>query len=194
MQPVISVEQAVKDLRHEFRNLTNKEFNTGVARAINHSLAKGRTKANRSIGEEYAIDPADVKAHLRVVRANRSTLTGYVGASGGPIPIRKFPHFETKKGVLVEIRKGQLKMIPSAFVQRMPNGSLGVFGRGRYQGKDFAFRNRRQRKNGNDLEINQITTISVPFAFNGNDTMQKTNNVLDTSVLNRIVHELKRMK
>ena len=194
MQPVISVEQAVKDLRHEFRNLTNKEFNTGVARAINHSLAKGRTQANRSIREEYTINAADLRAHLKVVRANRSTLTGYVGASGGPIPLRKFKHRQTAKGVSVEIRKGSSKIIPSAFVQVMPNGSLGVFARGRYQGKGFAFRDKRARKKGNDLEINQLTSISVPFAFNGDDVMEKTNNVLDSNVLNRIVHELKRMK
>jgi hypothetical protein len=194
MQPVISVQQAVKDLRKEFVDLTNKEFHTGVARAINHTLAKGRTASNRKIRETFTITAADVRKNIRVLKATSTKLVGYVGAEGAPIPIRRFKYRPTAKGVNVEIRKGQTKHIRSAFVQTMPNGVVGVFARGRYQGKEFGFRSKRVRKKGNDLEINQLTSISTPFAFKAEEVLSAVNDTLVSSIPDRIVHELKRMR
>ena len=48
---------------------------------------------------------------------------------GRRIPLTKFPHRQTKRGVSVEINRGQRTLIKGAFVATMKSGHKGVFRR-----------------------------------------------------------------
>jgi hypothetical protein len=203
----INVEQAVKDLRREFRDLTNQEFNTGVARAINHTLAKAKTASSREIRAVYSVPASYVNKALTIRKANRAQVYGFVIAQGRPIPIKVFKPRQTKEGVSVLIKKGNRQLIRGAFIATMGSGHMGVFARGTYQGGDFSFRRKRIRAAGgyryvngkaqpvtNDLSINELTTVSIPTAFSNNVVLNNLAKTIEQSFPDRLMHELTRLR
>lgn len=203
----VTVENAVQELRKEFRDLTNAEFSKGTARAINHTLSKVKTASSKEIRQVYNLMARDVNQALTVRRAYPTELTGMVIAEGKPIPLRRFNPRQTKEGVSVIIKKGSRVLIKSAFLGTMPNSSTGVYARGRYQGKDFAFRHQRIKQAGgyknvggrfqpvnNDLNINQLTSLSIPRAFAQSVVINALKKQIETEFPKRMVHELMRMR
>lgn len=205
----ISVEDAVKGIRREFRDLTNQEFNTGVARAINHTLGKAKTSASREIRAVYNISAKDVNSTFSLKRASRSIPVGQVISQGKPVPLMKFKPSQSTEGVSVLIRKGSKQIVKGAFIATMASGHTGVFARGTYKGGggDFNFRHKRIRKaqgytlrNGkyqpiqNDLSVNELTTVSVPKAFSSRVVLSALAKTIEESFPDRMVHELSRLR
>ena len=205
----VSVEQAVKDIRREFRDLMDAEFNTGVARAINHTAAKAKTASSKEIRSIYNISAKDVNKSFDIRRANRAQLYAYIVSTGKPIPVHNFKPIQTKEGVSVLIKKGNRQLIKGAFLATMASGHKGIFARGTYKGGkgDFVFRNKRIRKAGgyalkngryqpinNDLNINEITTVSVPRAFSNQVVLRNLSNTIDREFPARMMHELSRIR
>lgn len=203
----ISVENAVRDLRKEFKDLTNAEFNKGTARAINHTLGKVKTASSKEIRKTYNILARDLSKALSVRRANQTMLTGYVIAEGRPLSLKRFNPRQTRSGVSLVIKKGSRVEVSSAFIATMSSGHQGVFARGRYQGKDFAFRHNRIKKAGgyknvggrfqpinNDLNVNELTTVSVPRAFANQQIIGILKQQIESEFPKRLVHELMRMR
>lgn len=205
----ISVEQAVKDIRREFRDLTNQEFNTGVARAINHTLGKAKTASSKEIRATYNMSAKDVNQTFSLKRAWAKNLEGAVVSQGKPVPLMKFKPSQSTEGVSVLIRKGSKQMVKGAFIATMASGHVGVFARGTYKGGggDFNFRHKRIRKvqgytkvGGrwqpiqNDLSVNELTTVSVPKALSNRVVVDALARTIEESFPARMVHELSRMR
>lgn len=203
----VSVEQAVKNIRKEFRDLTNQEFNTGVARAINHTLAKAKTQGSREIRQVYAIAAKDLSQAITLRKANQAQMYGVVIAAGKPIPLKKFKPIQNKDGVSVIIKKGQRQQIKSAFLAAMPSGHTGVFARGAYKQNGYAFRHKRitpaggyKQLNGrwqpiqNDTPINTLNTVSVPLAFSQDIVIRAVAKKLEEDFPARMMHELSRIR
>jgi hypothetical protein len=204
----VSVEQAVKDIRKEFRDLTNQEFNTGVSRAINHTLAKTKTAASKEIRAVYNVPAKYVGRGLTVRRANRAQVYGYLIAEGKPIPLSVFKPRQTKEGVSVLIKKGNRQLIRGAFITTMSSGHSGVFARGAAKaGGGFQFRHKRTRpaggyalKNGryqpivNDLSVNELSTVSIPKAFSHNAVLTSLKRTIEEEFPKRMMHELLRVR
>jgi hypothetical protein len=205
----VSIEKAVHDMRSEFRDLMNAEFNTGVARAINHTIAKGKTASSKEIRQVYNITAKDVGQSLSIRRANKAQLYGSIIAQGKPLPIYKFKPSQGKYGVSVLIKKGNRQLVKGTFLATMASGHVGVFARGTYKGGkgNFNFRNKRIKpaggyalKNGrmqpvnNDLNVNEITTVSVPRAFANKVVLRNLASQLETEFPARMMHELSRIR
>ncbi len=203
----ISVEDAVKSMRREFRDLTNQEFNTGVARAINHTLGKAKTASSREIRSVYSITAKDVNQALTVRKASPAIMYGMVIAAGKPIPLKKFKPIQNKEGVSVIIKKGKRQLIKSAFLTTMPSGHTGVFARGSYKQGGYAFRHHRVKPAGgykqvngrwqpiqNDTPINTLNTTSVPLMLSQNVVLNALSKKIQEDFPTRMVHELRRIR
>jgi hypothetical protein len=203
----VSVEDAVKSIRREFRDLTDAEFNLGVARAINHTLAKVRTASSKEIRQVYNISAKDIRQALTIKRASSNQPYGFVIASGKPIPLKQFKPRQTKDGVSVIIKKGNRQVIKSAFLATMGSGHQAAFARGQYGSGSFAFRRKRLRKAGgyslkgnryqpntNDLSITELTTISTPLAFANSVVLNNLAKKVEDEFPARMVHELGRIR
>ena len=94
------------------------------------------------------------------------------------ISLNVFDPVETKKGVELEIKRGEKQTIAGAFMGIMPNGGYGVFGRGNYKGGKFDWRKKRivpggkshkvngtRRPEKNDLTINNLKSVSAYTSF-----------------------------
>lgn len=93
-------------------------------------------------------------------------------------------------GLMVEIRKGQSGIIPSAFLMQNKGGAIWA-GRGRYNGQfNFEWRNQRVTKTGNDLPVNKLLTVSI-YAGAINKTVQTgAEPKITERYMNRLEHNL----
>lgn len=203
----VSVEQAVKEMRREFRDLTNQEFNKGVARAINHTLGKAKTASNREIRTIYNISAKHVNEAFKVKKAGPAELYALLIAQGKPLPLRIFKPVQNSDGVSIMVRKGQRQTIKSAFLTTMPSGHTGVFARGSYKQGGYNFRHKRITPAGgykqvgnryqpinNDTPINTLTTTSVPLMFSQNIVINALSKKIVEDFPTRMVHELSRIR
>lgn len=202
-----SVQEAVDKIRKEFRDLTNDEFKLGVARAINHTLAKTKTASSREMRMVYAISAKDVNKALSIRRANSGQLYGFIIAQGRPIPLKNFKPRQTNAGVSVMIKKGMRTTVKGAFMPTMPSGHTGVFARGKYTKSDFSFRHQRTRAAGgyklvngrwrpiiNDLEISEVSTLTTPKMFSNTVVMNNIFKQIEQDFPTRMMHELLRIR
>jgi hypothetical protein len=200
----VSVEDAVKDIRREFVDLTNGEFNKGVARALNRTIQQSKTKSSKEIREIYNILARDISATMSIKRASSSSLESELRSEGTLLSIRKFAPRKTVDGVSIMIKKGNRINIKGAFISDASKLNGGVYARGKYQGKDFEFRNTRTKAAGgykkvggrfqpinNDLAIDRLKTLSVPQAMAHNSVLNALSTQISDDFPKRLVHELK---
>lgn len=203
----VDTSQAVKEIRKAYFDLSNEEFNKGVYRAINHTTAKAKTFAARHLTKEYNISYKLSNTHFSTSKAYLNKLNGAVVAQGKPLALDEFKPRQTKEGVLVTIKRGNRVLVRSAFISTMSNGKTTVFGRGKYDAGKFQFRKERTREAGgykvvngrwqpvnNDLEINKLSSISIPKAFSMPSTIGPTIDVMEQEFQKRLVHELTRIR
>lgn len=189
----IDIKSAVNDLRKEFSEFRPYKFNRAVARAINHTVAKSRTKTSRDIRSLYKVKSKELKQALSTPKATAISLSGALKAIGRPLPIFAFGARQTKKGVTANIM-GARKLIRGAFIATMTNGHKGVFARGKYNGYSFAFRDKRVKKTGNDTPINELTTSSVPKMMENTTILNEVIKGMETQFTPRLAHELAFMR
>ena len=160
----IDVTESVKELRRRYADIDG-DINKQIAQALNHTARKARTAVSRNVRAKYNIKAKDVKAALRLGYATSNNLETFVEAKGRALPLRAFPHRQTKQGVSVSIMRKR-HVIKKAFIATMRSGHKGVFARGRYGRGKFGFRYKRTEKSGkNDLQINELYTTSIPSAM-----------------------------
>lgn len=200
----ISVEQAVKDLRREFVDLTNGEFNKGIARSINRTLSGTRTTASKEIRAIYNLSAGDVRKSMSVDRAKATALTGKLKSEGRLLSLTKFKPVMTSDGVSIEIKKGHRTTIKGAFTSPASKLNGGIYARGNYVAKDFQFRHQRVRPAGgykkvgnrmqpvnNDLAIDKLRTLSIPQTLQNKTVLTVLSKKMEEDFPKRLVHELK---
>lgn len=183
---------AIQEIKKGFKSLNAREINLGIARALNHTAAKSKTASSKEIREYYSIKTRYIARAIKVDKANRQNLAAAVIATGRPLPLAAFPFRATKKGIAVKIRKEYTKL-PGAFKATMASGHTGVFARGHYNKKDFAWRNKRIKKSGPDLPITELTTISIPGAFMHSNVINTLKQKVNKDFGPRLFHELSRI-
>ena len=198
----INVQDAIRKLRNEFADMTGANFRVAVARAINHSIAKARTTSTKAIRGRYKVRSSDIKGKMRVNKSTRSNLTATIALSLRPMPAYAFGARKTKKGVSVNIT-GRRKVIRGAFIAQMASGHKGIWGRGQYDGKDFAWRKQAakqadrkpSKKTGkpSDLPIEEIVTASPFSMITHKAVADQVATQLNNDFPARLLHELRRM-
>jgi hypothetical protein len=203
----VNVKDATLKLRKAMEGLSREETAKAAARAINHSLAKGKTAASKNIRDTYRISAADVSADTQIQRATPQNVTGYIKANKQTLSLSKFnPVYQrgnviTKNvggkkggfasnktrrkgtGVTVEIIKGQKVRLPSAFLMLFKSGKGSVFARGEYGSDGFQFGKER-------LPITKLNTKSVYWAMLNEGVSAKTGAELGPMYQERLHHEL----
>ena len=185
----IDIRQAVKKLAHLTDQLSADKVALGTARAINHTLAKGKTAASKEIRSVYNIKASYVGKAISITKSSRTTLEGTINISGSPMPIMAFSPRQTQKGVAVTIKRGNRKLINRAFIRRMKSGHIGVYARGEYESNSFAFRKKRIKKVGADLPIEELKTTSIPSAFTTQTIITAVATKLEADLGKRLEHE-----
>jgi len=158
------VDQTLRDLSGERVNVLK-----AAVRSLNRTADQVRTAGVRSIAQEMGLKQKVVRDGLRVVRANRRTLTSIVVATGQAIGLINFRAHKMGAGVLVTIR-GERTLFKGAFIATMPGGHRGVFRRRNFSDgfiKKRIFGNR--KANLHSVKIRELWGPSIP------DTMAQTN-------------------
>lgn len=181
----IIVKDAVNAMRREFSKLTSSQFNLGVARAINYVAAKAKTKASKDIRSVYKIRAKDLSKSISVKKATKTTLTGFIVATGSPLPLVAFSARQTKTGVSINIM-GTRKVVKRAFITTLKSGHKGVFARGEYGNPKFIFAKPR-------LPITELTTVSVPKSFMSEKVITAMEKQILLDFPDRLRHELQRI-
>jgi hypothetical protein len=191
----INVRKAIADARREFSDLNDKSIAVGIARAINRTLEQSKTAARREIQTVYKIRARDVNRAMIIRRAVARQIAqhGMLLAQGVKLPLIGFGARQGKRGVSVNVM-GTRKLVRSAFITNMPSGGRGVYARGVYNGNEFQYRNKRLRKNGNDLPITQLTSVSVPKAMSHNTVLKHLADTINQKFPQRLTHELMRKR
>lgn len=190
----INTKQATAEIRAEFRDLSDDNVRLGIARAINHTIKKGKTASSKAIRRVYAAQAKYVNRALSLRKSTRVTLTGEIIAASKPLPLMAFRPYQRKAGVSVTIKRGRRKLVPGAFIQTMPSGHRGVFARGKYGPRNFIFRKKRLRPYPeHDLPITELNTLSVPKAYQQASVARIVRGQINTDYTGRLLHELKRL-
>lgn len=204
----IQTSQAAADLENKLKALYPPDAHRSISRAINHSIAKANTQANREVRSIFNIALKDMndKNNKIVKNSSPDTLTGTINASQNPLSLSKFNPIwvrsnrhvlkrgkgfkmtgkakkNSNEGVSVEIIKGKRVNIPSAFILFNKGGSP-VMARGVYEGTSgFNFGKAR-------LPINKLNTKSVFFALANDKVEKKMKDSINVFYPERLLHEL----
>jgi len=116
------------------------QVSTAAARAINRTLPLARKRERQAIAARYNLKLSEINRHLVLRRASarKGKLSGEVAARGKRVPLIRFkggtkrPFSEMRNRPRVGARakvltQGRLKIIPGAFVARMPSGYVGIY-------------------------------------------------------------------
>lgn len=150
-----------------------------------------------------------------VKRANVNKLEAMVQASSAFTPLSAFNPVETKPnavrtkrtngryssiklkrvkqgntGVTIEIKKGSRQRLPSAFLLATSATGMTVMARGAYEGRNFTWRNKRIKREGNDTPLAALNTVSVYKAAITPDVQQEVNRQTERTFTTRLLHEL----
>lgn len=134
-----------------------------IVRALNKTATTVRAEASKEIRKDYNLKAKVIKDQITINRANRTTLTAVIVASGKPIPLIEFEarptatHTGGRRGsnVTVKVKRRRL-VVRDAFIATMPGGHVGIFKRTGKFGR---------RKNPRLERIKQRFSISLPTAF-----------------------------
>lgn len=166
-----------------FDNLKNgnKKIEKAVYFAKKRALQSAKTEMQRDIVKTYDTTQKAIRD-----RINLNVDEGEILVKGSPIRMFKFkvtPRSPRRQLVTVSIKRDK-KTLPNAFVQRLPNGTVGVFER-----KNLVF----DRNDKDRYKIRQLYSVSVA-------QMAGDSNVIDGAIKRaqivfneRMEHEMERM-
>lgn len=201
----LSIKSDIDKLRSEFDALSADSFQRAISKAINRQLTPSKNLAIRDICRIYNIPEATLKEKtmMTLKYSGRTNLTGQIMVNTKPLSLNVFDPVETKEGVELEIKRGEKTVIKGAFLQIMPNGGYGVFGRGEYDAGKFDWRHERviaggksitvkntRRPEKNDLSINNLKSVSAYTSFIKPAVLTALENRLNEQLPKRLALEL----
>jgi hypothetical protein len=101
-----------------------------LRRAGSTALRDMRSELSKRVRARKRIKAAAIREALRLRRAQGSDIDAMewaIDVSGKAMRVADYPHRQTKRGVSVEINRGQRSLIRGAFVATMKSGHKGVF-------------------------------------------------------------------
>lgn len=161
-----------------------------MSRAINNSLAKGKTRMNRLILSMYELDREDVKEHTRIVKCYPGDLEkGCIEAASRRLTSYHFPfepgtytsqagisNMQDRPKAAITIKKEQKKALPHAFIvnpAKLRNHYTILW---RRKGKD----------------IMPIRTISIAQMASNEKVYEQVMKVMEETYQKRLVYHLNR--
>lgn len=122
----ISLSSNIKSVMLEFQANATEQVQATV-RALNKTADQAKVQASRMVRDAgYQLKISDIKAAMRIKRANGDRLSVSIVTNGRPVPLIKYGARQTSKGVSVNVLNGR-KVIKEAFIATGPGGRMGVF-------------------------------------------------------------------
>lgn len=154
----VNVSNDAAAFRAAVERARTRDMNRAIAIALNRTAEAVRVEASRRITAVYRVGRDELKRAFTIRKAWQGNLRTIVYANGRPLNVSAFGARQTKRGVSVEIRRGQRKIIPGTFFMKVPNNSYrGVFER--------KFISGRSGKRWGRLPVRAVTTVDVPGLF-----------------------------
>jgi hypothetical protein len=193
MSVTLDLTSNIAPVAARFSALTRKIEEQATVRSLNRAIVTARATAAREIAKEYpGIKIAKTKEAMKTINATRGKPEAMLRVQGARLPLIDFVagrvslsgvNFVRRRGKLrvssvakqtegIRVRiKGQIKLIPHAFIAMTKSGHIGVFVRA-YSSKstsDMKFRfgkdSRIKPWPSHDLPIAELTTLNIPRAF-----------------------------
>jgi hypothetical protein len=158
------------------QKLSSGQKANAFRRALNHTGDKVYTIVLRTLSDQIGAPQAVIRRYGKIIklRANNAALTYTIRAAGGPIPIKHFRAYQTRKGVSAAPWKNR-KTYRSAFI--VP----------RLGGHAF-WRTGRKR-----LPIERIAGPNVPKEMVKDASAAAFHAVTATQLPRRVEHEIRRL-
>lgn len=116
MVAVDSVKAALGDLKDSYKKV--------LTTAINKTLSTAKTQAKARIGNELNLKASRIEQDLSLEKANYTTLTGRLAATGEPVGLIQFGARAVNQGVSVKVLKSNPRStIRHAFIARGKNSA-----------------------------------------------------------------------
>lgn len=132
MELRVSVDQAsLKAVTDRLAGIRNG-VGIACARAINHTVARGKTSIVKTIADESGLKTASVRAAISIKKATPQNLAGsiIIGGKGRPLIDFKSLRVSKRAGVSVQMMKNKPRSIfRHAFKATMKSGHVGIFTR-----------------------------------------------------------------
>lgn len=174
--------ERTQQLISEFAGIEGK-VPLALSRAINRSAAAAKSEATRQVRSQYTVKAGTVNQTIKVSRATPDRLEAKIESRGSNLRLIDFSVTPTKPSprrrtaTKAAVRRGAKKVISGAFVQRMPNGSAGVF----------------RRTGKSRLPIEQLYGPAVPVMMNNDDVVKAVQERAEQQLESRISHEINRV-
>lgn len=127
----IKIQTNLDELQRSLAQFGQTGIRRANMRAINRSLAKGKTIATRLIARKRNLKSKDVRPKVTLWKASETNQRAEIRAKGAMIPLykTKTAKTQTKLGVKAAAEQGKRRLYKGAFIAMMPNGKIGVFDR-----------------------------------------------------------------
>ncbi|MBP2655405.1 MAG: hypothetical protein H6Q73_2974 [Firmicutes bacterium] len=152
-----------------------------ISSALNRTIDGVKTDVTRKVTETYDIKAKDVRATLRVQKANTDTLQASVSANGSPIPLIKFRVTPNKPGqkkigtlLRASVKRSGGKPISGAFVAKFKSGHIGIM----------------QRDGKNRLPVKELYGPAVPQMMSENKVREYVVDGAGERFEKRLDHEI----
>lgn len=86
----IEVKKATEEIKKAFSDVNEANTKKAIGRAINHTLEKVKTQANKTIRETYKMPADEVRNRIFVMKSSSTSMVGKVLASIAPLPLSVF--------------------------------------------------------------------------------------------------------
>jgi hypothetical protein len=188
----IDTSKAIKEIKATLGNVTEKQNNTAISRALNRGINSGRTEGNKQVRNNYNLNARTVNERSKVSPAKLKKLYATLKVSLRPINVIYYKARQTKDGIVFEVLKGKKERIQSGFIAFV-KGRIGAFARGEYKSGKFVFRNKRVKKKGVDAPIEGIKSTSIGAAFKNENVFGAMERRSMEIFISRYSHELKKI-
>lgn len=129
-----------RDLKFWRGSVFDKSIERAMKLAGNKTIRSLQDKSVEHVTSRKSLKEADVRDGLPLIKPGRKAVLRDMSwaedVSGEPMPLSRFPFYQSAAGIVVSVNKGSVTRIKSAFVARMPTnsskqalGHLGIFKR-----------------------------------------------------------------
>jgi hypothetical protein len=171
---LITIKENGNEIEKAIQKLSGmpKETNLAITRAANRAIQQAKTAGSKKTRSTYNIQKSNLDSRINIIRGNMAKFI----VRGRPLKAVNFRNTRRKKGVFVQVKKGQGGLINGAFYT-VVNSGLGIF-------------TRRTKKR---LPIDMKYGPSVAQMFGNPDVVEEIKDVGAKAFETRLKHEVERI-
>lgn len=172
---VNEIENEIDTARRKLAGMP-RETNLAIIRASNRAIQQAKTAGSKKVRGTYNIQKSNLDSRINIIKSNGSSAMARFIAKGRPLKDINFKNTYRKKGIFVQVKKGQGGVINGAFYA-VVNSGVGIF----------------TRKTRKRFPIEMKYGPSVAQMFGNPDVIEEVTDVGSKAFEIRLHHEVKRI-